>query len=331
MLFIILLALTTISIAGIAAFFSVYGLAQIFQGTFVAVLIMGGALEAGKLVATSFLYRYWDQVGWFMKTYLISAVLLLMVITSMGIFGMLSTGYQSDTISLKDTEVVINLLEQEQQQLITRKREIDAQIASLPSNSITGRQRLMKSFDPEVKIINKRLPEISTEIKTLNTKLIQVEAHVGPIVYIAKAMGESVDDATKYMILLIIAVFDPLAVVLTVGVNIALRQWNEDKEKAKFVSDDRTDTITPPQEDTAEAVERNVVPEQQPNTDETIIVDLVVDNDVSNVLTLSSDDIRELIADEVGRHTNPAEIDPVVAEMSRKNQIISDIRRGTLS
>ena len=85
--FLIVLIVTTCSIAGTAAFFSVYGLASTFSGTFWAVVFMGSSLEAGKLTAASFLYRYWSKVGWAIKMYLMGAVLALMVITSMGIFG----------------------------------------------------------------------------------------------------------------------------------------------------------------------------------------------------------------------------------------------------
>lgn len=330
MIFIGLLALTTVSIAGIAAFFSVYGLAQLFKGTFVAVLVMGVSLEAGKLIAASFLYRYWHQIGIFMKSYLIAAVILLMAITSMGIFGMLSVGYQSDTMPLKDVEVAIKLLTDEQTQLSDRKKEIDNQIASLPSDFVRGRQKLMNSFQPELVIINKRLPEISVEMKTLNSQLLTVESHVGPIVYIAKAMGQSIDDATKYLILLIIIVFDPLAVVLTIGVNMALKIRKQELEESQ-----RLALIAPPptldKEIDHQTVEElpNEEPDEPLNNESETISDVTVHEDVVDALTLDSSKIQEMIENEIKKHiTGEGTPDPVLAELSRKHQIVADIRKG---
>jgi hypothetical protein len=101
MVFILLLVFSTLAVAGSAAFFSVYGLAQIFSASFIPVVIMGGALEAGKLVAASYLYRYWKETSFILKTYLFIAIFTLMVITSLGIFGFLTAAYQTDSIGLK--------------------------------------------------------------------------------------------------------------------------------------------------------------------------------------------------------------------------------------
>ena len=132
MIFIALLILTTTFIAGAAAFFSVYGLAATFSGTFWSVVLMGSSLEAGKLIAASYLYRYWNKTNIWLKTYLMAGVATLMLLTSTGIFGYLSSGYQQDVLPLKQAEQQVQALEAEKVRLIQRKMQIDDQIASLP-------------------------------------------------------------------------------------------------------------------------------------------------------------------------------------------------------
>jgi len=217
--FIVILILTTLSIAGSAAFFSIYGLAQIFAGSFWPVVIMASSLEAGKLVSASYVYRYWNEISFVMKSYLISAILILMLITSAGIFGFLSAAYQTDTLSLREIESQIVLLEEEKGELRERKKQIDDNIASINPNYITKRMELIDKLSPETDRINNRIPTITAEIHKLKAVKITEESHVGPIIYIAKAFDRDTDDATKWMILLIIFVFDPLAVALTIATN----------------------------------------------------------------------------------------------------------------
>ena len=224
MLFIIILFLTAFSIAGSAAFFSVYGLANTFHGTFWAVVLMGGSLEVGKLVAASYLYRYWKATQFILKSYLMIGVLALMMLTSTGIFGYLSTGYMTDTLPLKQIQQQISLLDEEKGRLVERKKQIDAQIANLPADYSKSRIKLMNSFKSEQETTTTRVATLDQEILKLKTSEIQTEAHIGPITYIAKALSLDTDNATKYLIYLIIFVFDPMAVALTLAVNIAIRE-----------------------------------------------------------------------------------------------------------
>jgi len=247
MIFIGLLLLAAFSIASVAAYFSIYGLAAIFSGWFWEVIAMGIVLEYGKLVAASYVYRYKDTITRKVKMYFISAVLVLMLITSAGIFGFLSQGYQQDTLSLKQQEQRIGLLETERIELekfkeerINRKKQIDDDIASLPNNFITARQRLLKSFGPELEELKKDIAEYTKQINEKTIQLSQIkqeklvnEVHIGPIIFISKAFGAETDTATKWLIMMIIFVFDPLAVMLTLGANHALilRQENNTTKK----------------------------------------------------------------------------------------------------
>lgn len=242
--FIVLLLLSTVSIASSAAFFSVYGLAKIFSGSFWPVVIMASSLEAGKLVTASFTYRYWSRIALMMKIYLIAAILVLMSITSAGIFGFLSAAYQQNIMPIKLMGQKISLLETEKAELgklkqerLARKQQIDNDIASLPHNYVTGRQRLMKSYQPELDQLTKDIMEYTNKIQDDTIKISQLkndelkaQVHTGPIVFIAKVFGSAVDESTKWLILLLIFAFDPLAVILTIGVNMALIEWKRERD-----------------------------------------------------------------------------------------------------
>ncbi len=234
--FIIILALSAFSIAGTAAWFSVVGLSSIFAGTSLAVIVMGSVLEFGKLVAASYTYRFWNTISIITKTYLITAIFGLMLITSAGIFGQLSKGYQTDTIPLRDITTQLNSLENEKISLQDRKKQIDGIIASISPNYITKRMELIDKLSPETSKINARIPIIIQRIRDLKTTQISEEGKVGPIIYIAKAFNCTVDEATKWMILLIIFVFDPLAVTLTIATNNALMQRQANKRISSGVS-----------------------------------------------------------------------------------------------
>jgi len=246
MYFIALLMAAATAIAGAAAYFSVYGLAYTFSGVFWSVVVMGASLEAGKLVAASYLYRYWSRTGWILKTYLITGVVALMVLTSTGIFGYLSTGYQQDVLPLKQKQEQVTLLEQEKSRALDRKKQIDdiiagnsgsiavgtdANAARILRETNRGRDQLNRQFREEQKQVTQRVADLDKQLMELKQELIKTEAHIGPIMFVAKAFDMPTDDATKYLIFLIIFAFDPMAVALTLAVNIALKFRQEDKEK----------------------------------------------------------------------------------------------------
>lgn len=227
--FIILLFLSTLAVAGSAAFFSVYGLGQIFSGAFISVLIMGGALEVGKLVAASFLYRYWKDTPKILKGYLSSAVLVLMLITSIGIFGFLTASYQVDSISLKQQQDKIVFLEEQKESYKERLTGIDQQIQAVPEDYITKRMELISTFEPEKNDILQKMDRVDEELLSLKTNVLTTEAKIGPIIYVAEVLERDPDEAVFWFVLVIVFVFDPLAVSLTLATNIALRKRKENK------------------------------------------------------------------------------------------------------
>jgi hypothetical protein len=249
MIFLIMLIATTVAIAGSAAFFSVYGLAYTFSGTFWSVVVMGGSLEAGKLMTASYLYRYWTETHAALRWYLMAGVLALMILTSTGIFSYLSAGYQADVLPLKQMNEQVRLLEEERTRSITRKTQIDDQLIKGPSvgsvnsgdkidpnaaRTIREARRAQEStgkqYKAEQQALQVRVAELDKQLLELKQDLVKLEAHIGPITYVAKVFDMAVDDATKYLIFLIIFAFDPMAVALTLAVNVVLRLRREEQE-----------------------------------------------------------------------------------------------------
>ncbi len=261
MVFIAVLMLAATAIAVSAAFFSVYGLAHIFAGAFWSVVIMGGSLELGKLVAASYLYRYWKHTGFLLKTYLFIGIAALMLLTSTGILGYLTAGYQSDMIPLKEMEAQIALKTEEKDRHLARKAEIDKQISTLPTTYVSARERLARQFKTEQEHVTNRINQLDIEISEIKQKQIHTEAHVGPIVYLAKVFELDTDNATMYLIYIIIFAFDPMAVALTLAVNIALRVRKEEKEKLKQQKE-KVIEPTPEHEDVRLSSNVIVAPEQ---------------------------------------------------------------------
>jgi hypothetical protein len=217
-----LLILVTAALSGSAGFFSVYGLAQTYPTIFIPVIIMGIALEAGKLVTASFLFHYWKETRWMHKIYMVLAVVALMVITSWGIFGFLGAAHQVDTIDLKTEQSRMEYIAKEKPAYEERLNNIDKQIAGVGDQRVRSKILLIKALNDEKKNILTHLDELTEEQDQLMHKKLTTEAKVGPIVTIASALHLSVDSATNFLTMLIMSVFDPLAVALTLAINVAI-------------------------------------------------------------------------------------------------------------
>ena len=233
-LFPYLVGLAALLVAGSAAFYSVFGLSKLFSGAAIAVVIMAGSLEFAKLVTASFLYRYWDDINRFMKTYLIIGVVTLVIITSAGIFGFLSNAYQGATISFEKESTALLYKEDRLDQLSEDKKflkeELEAAVAELPDNYRTAKRKLREEYQPKINQINTDMMELKGEIGDLKIALVETGVDVGPAIYLARVFDTDVDSVVKYFIFMLIAVFDPLAVVLVISYNLTLQVRMRDEE-----------------------------------------------------------------------------------------------------
>ena len=233
-LFPYLVGLAALLVAGSAAFYSVFGLSKLFSGATLAVIIMAGSLEFAKLVSASFLYRYWDDVNRFMKTYLIIGVVTLVIITSAGIFGFLSNAYQGATVDFEKESTALlykeDRLDQLQEDRKYLKEELDAAVSELPENYRTAKRKLREEYQPKINKINDDMMILKGEVGELKIALIETGVDVGPAIYLARVFNTDVDTVVKYFIFMLISVFDPLAVVLVLAYNLTLQVRVRDEE-----------------------------------------------------------------------------------------------------
>ena len=244
----IITLVTALAISGVAAWYSIAGLVAIFASAKVAIIIMGGVLEVGKLVTASWLYRNWQTIPILLKAYLTTAVIVLMLITSMGIFGFLSKAHLDQTIQIggtnelrisqlerlisnqqrviEDAEVVLEQLDGAVQTLIDYER-IRGETGSIATRAAQKeeRQALNETINAAVSLIN----GYQEDLIPYKKEQISLEAEVGPLKYIAELIygdqaNDLLDEAVRWVILLIVFVFDPLAVLLLIAANMTLSQ-----------------------------------------------------------------------------------------------------------
>lgn len=250
MVFGFILLLVALTISAVAAFYSIAGLVAIFSSAVIPIIIMGSALEIGKITATVWLHKYWKWAPWQFKVYLIPAIIVLMMITSMGIFGFLSkahsdqtlvTGEYSSQVSLLDEQiniereniensrklikqlddVVIKKTEQEGREYKdkdnnTVKEDVAERALQIRRTQSKDRARLTK----DIELAQTKIIELQQKKAPIASQARKVEAEVGPIKYIAALIyGDNPDSnllerAVRWVIILIVFVFDPLALVL---------------------------------------------------------------------------------------------------------------------
>jgi hypothetical protein len=216
--------LSALLLSGIAAYYSVIGLAAIFTGAFWPIVFMGSVLEMSKLVTTSWLYRNWKTCPLLLKSYLTFAVVVLMVITSMGIFGFLSKSHIDSTLDAGANQVEVRTLNTQEK---IAKERLDYLLARAKDPS-TASNRL----DKQIQDTQKELNDISKKKLPLLKESNKLVAEVGPIKYVGDMIygtedADSIDKAVRLVIMLIMVVFDPLAVLLLVAANMSMQQKRE--------------------------------------------------------------------------------------------------------
>ena len=243
-----LVGISALLIAFSAAFFSVFGLSKLFAGAELSVIIMASSLEFGKLVAASFLYRYWDRINLLQKFYMTFATVVLVIITSAGIFGFLSNAYQGATVEFEkeSTNLIFkeDRLKQLQEDKIYLKEELDQAIADLPDNYRTARRKLREDYQPQISEINKQMIDLKGEIGKLKTALVETGVDVGLVIYLARTFQTDIDTVVKFFIFILIFVFDPMAVMFVISYNVALQDRYDDKQKPIAASTNPNITIT---------------------------------------------------------------------------------------
>jgi len=239
--------LAALAVSAVSAYYSIVGLTAIFASAFTAVIIMGVALEIGKLITVSWLHQNWFTCPWLLKFYLTAAVIILMFISSMGIFGFLSRAHIEQTLNINTGQAdQVLILDQKIDYLKQSITDLDKQIAQIDaaitkmtdkgqaSNSLQAADKQRKTRDSLIKKKAEYVKDISnatTEKVGLQSRIKKLEAEVGPLKYIAElvyssAGADQLERAVRMVIILLVLVFDPLAVLLLLAANHGLGKLN---------------------------------------------------------------------------------------------------------
>ena len=258
-----IIAISALSVSASAAFYSVSGLSKLFAGASFEVIIMAGSLEAAKLVIASLLYQYWDTLNKLLRTYLSIAAVVLVLITSMGIYGFLSAAYQETYQQLTVTENKISFLENKakfyEDDVIRYEADLEristniSTLSSAKATSIQVRDTTVASgIRSTVSTAELRLAQQRIQVEEENKKAVQakreiaadslqkfkleildiqnnstVAGELGPLQYLSGLTGTPMDKIINILLLVIIFVFDPLAISLVVAANFAFDQANK--------------------------------------------------------------------------------------------------------
>jgi len=260
-LFPLLIALSALAVSGSAAFYSVFGLCKLFAGASTQVIIMAGSLEFAKLVVASLLYQYWNTINKFLRTCLTVACFILMIITSGGIYGFLSGAYQTTATQSELLDKSLMILNQKQVRFEEQKEDlkiektqltksiadlrvalsnpaqvqyVDKESGTLITTSSSSARRALQS---ELTIattnrdgINIKIESVMDSINRTDMALLdkeilnESESELGPLKYLAETTGHPMNQVVNWFLLLIIFVFDPLAIALVVAANMAFAQ-----------------------------------------------------------------------------------------------------------
>ncbi len=246
-----LVGLSAIIVAGCAAYFSVTGLGVLFAGATVSVMVMAGALEFAKLVAATYLKQQWDTIKGFNKWYLATSVATLMLITSAGIFGYLSNAFQQQNLELQKVERDISVYQTQitkndaeiaryttqltNQQNIRNSQESNLSKQIDKDKSTSRVTQMIRTADKEIASVSKRIDELTIQnnvaldsINSIKNNNIELEREVGGFRFVAEAFNVPLNDVVKFFILIIVLVFDPLAVALIIAFNGLIMKRKED-------------------------------------------------------------------------------------------------------
>ena len=273
-----LIAFSALSISASAAFYSVTGLSKLFAGASFAVIVMASSLEISKLVIASLLYQYWDKLNKGLKIYLTIAVVILILITSAGIYGFLSGAYQETATKSNIIDKQVELLGVKKSSFEKIKTQYDTEKQSLTENISTLRNALgnntqsyrdatgniinysssanRKAYEKQLEVAIQKDEQLTSKIQTFNDSIISLETRIvevqsntelaselGPLKYLSNITGKSMDTIINYLLLIIIFVFDPLAIALVIAANFAFAQLRN----KEILSDD--DEIDIPEKD----------------------------------------------------------------------------------
>lgn len=332
--------LVALTLSSIAAWYSILGLTAIFAAAVVPIMIMGGSLEIAKVVTTVWLHKYWNRASWKIKLYLVPAVVALAFLTSMGIFGFLSKAHSDQSLVSGDVQAKIAIYDEKintskgniesarktlQQmdaavdQVMGRSTDVKGaqQSVNIRRSQATERKRLQSEIDTE----QANIAKLNEEAAPIRAEVRKVEAEVGPIKYIAALIyGDNPDSnllerAVRWVIIIIVFVFDPLALTLVLAAQSSYKWLEEDEEKAKEESDlkkiiDEAETLDHKLDDIKDELDHIVAAQERHNEEAFIEAFMDSKGTVDPDLDLGFEETPE----EVNEEPEAVESKPIVPE-----------------
>jgi hypothetical protein len=260
--------IVALTLSAIAAWYSVLGLTAIFAAAVIPIIIMGGSLEVAKVVTTLWLHKYWDRATWKLKLYLIPAVIALAFLTSMGIFGFLSKAHSDQNLVSGDTSAKVELVDEKikiareniamnQKALEQMNSQVDQLLGRTDDDEGANRavqvrrqQRAERTrLQNEIAAEQEAISKLNEEVAPIRAEIRKIEAEVGPIKYIAAMIyGDNPDSnllerAVRWVIILIVFVFDPLALVLVLAAQSSYKWLDDDLRNRKKEEEDKFNEV----------------------------------------------------------------------------------------
>lgn len=321
-----LVGLSSLFIASCAAFFSIIGIGMLFSGSSIAAMIMASSLEIGKLVATSFLYRYWQKSQFLLKSYLVISVLVLMLITSAGIFGYLTGAYQQSALEMKISNQKIEIIESQKkysqdkidaskkriENVISLRNSQESRLNESMTNSLIARnpiqlrqiqqqtadfiEQSQKDIESENQKIQKGIDELQSFDKQITDLKIQngSKKDIQTFQFIADEFGVDLNKVVKWFIIALISVFDPLAVCLLLAYNTTLYQKNDEIQNNFSEKESNKETVKEIIKEVP--VEKEIIKNVEIPVDREVIKEVPVEKEVIKEVvkevTTSSDGLK---------------------------------------
>lgn len=359
--------LVALTLSAIAAWYSVLGLTAIFAAAVIPIIIMGGSLEIAKVVTTVWLHRYWDRAGWKLKLYLVPAVMALAFLTSMGIFGFLSKAHSDQTLVSGDVGAKVELVDEQiriardniamnQKALEQMNAQVDQLLGRTTDDKGANRAVQVRRqqaaernrLNSEIEAEQAKIARLNEEVAPIRAQVRKIEAEVGPIKYIAAMIyGDNPDAnllerAVRWVIILIVFVFDPLALVLVLAAQSSYKWLDDDLRNRKKEEEDEeeekfkeTFLNTKLDEDASKFLDENLddiphttdyvdAPEEKVDAKNDVQQDIVEpnvvvgENELETHVPIADEDVKsleqpkEIVERPVGGESRQAEPEPVI-------------------
>jgi hypothetical protein len=212
--------IAALALAAGAALFTILGFRELFEPS-LKITFMAASIELGKIVAVSAIYQFRDILGWFSKSFMLFLIIVAMAVTSMGVYGYLSSSYQKDSLAITQNSAKLELLESRKATLEDRLAGMDTQIANVPEAYVSKRMELIATFKPERELVLAELDELGQSKMDLTLDKLSKETEFGAILLLANSVDWlDANKAMLYFILAVIFIFDPMAIALTFAANV---------------------------------------------------------------------------------------------------------------